>query len=923
MRVLGRRGQQIGEYAVLIGIVATAFLSMQMYMSRRVASRLVGASHAVLGSLTPADDGSSNSNSTETVREAGTPWNIHTTSQGSSSGSSSSGFILAEAPGPYMGAALTFHDPNSVEELVSALLGDGETLEELSTSESGLVSALIKTKDGKKRLVHFKMTKPIQRIIDKDGNLIELRASLDTDEDGKADRVVSAFPTGVKDLSMLKVAMEETFDGAGGLLETLDGMEQSLKEEERIPGMSKQERKELLEKTRSLKAKIQALKDEFSRAWHDAKSGKITSEELEKQVANLRGDFDQVEKDQKELGKGIAKPVRLQFKTQSGDEKSVMLGEHGNVVLGWLPTEGRGGHRQDDLNGIHIDFNQDGTNDVQAVFTPLDQFSQDDFKALNDQNKKDAERARKDATQKLAEAVPDQNAQDALMVLVNEYHPDEGGQPIADYLREEVDSGHYKAYAKLYGIKDKDGLDSFKDMVMGLADAFENDEKPAPTGHSAQDKKTRNAMKIRDALKAFEGVVKTEQWNTRRPLHAENRDLGDGISLPFNAVLKDRTYSADGEVVLVASPDADGQHWRLPEDRKKRGDKLLTKDGTPIGIDENGDGTADLIFASSSGQPTPEALGRRDADGNVTYEKLNVDDKFQDPDRPDDPLRDRPDHMEVIGISTDGDSKNAEGWVIKDLKASDPTKSTQLVLDSNGNHILDYADQADHPSFGLSANTEESKKQDASDLNGKVTEAARELAIPFPSGELVDVGTNGAAGDGLPDEVKSGWSYQSLSWVGGDSSNDNSNSNSNLAVDSSSPPPPVSTLSGQITFDEGAATGHSPAKFLQQKIMNNKDGTVERTELGGHLPPEDSKLQGVEDAQYPSLPKGETRRSEPLDVWVPANPGAVQPGAVPLFSGSGQLDTSGESPVSGVTSTEGLRRDAGTATAPEDPRHRH
>lgn len=99
MRAFTQAGQQFGEYAVTIGLVATAFLGMQMVVSRRVSGALVGVSEQLLGA---SESGQSNSQS------AGSAWTrerfdpsarmVYTRTGSASSGGSSSGYLLSEEP---------------------------------------------------------------------------------------------------------------------------------------------------------------------------------------------------------------------------------------------------------------------------------------------------------------------------------------------------------------------------------------------------------------------------------------------------------------------------------------------------------------------------------------------------------------------------------------------------------------------------------------------------------------------------------------------------------------------------------------------------------------------------------------------------------------------------------------------------------
>lgn len=99
------RGQQIGEYAILLGVVATAVLTTQVYLSRAVNGGLQAMGQRVLG--TPgAPSGSSASQSTDRVREQGLAGVYRTDLDSVANGTSAAGSILADAYGPYLGYAV-------------------------------------------------------------------------------------------------------------------------------------------------------------------------------------------------------------------------------------------------------------------------------------------------------------------------------------------------------------------------------------------------------------------------------------------------------------------------------------------------------------------------------------------------------------------------------------------------------------------------------------------------------------------------------------------------------------------------------------------------------------------------------------------------------------------------------------------------
>lgn len=201
------RGQHIGEYAALIGIVATAFLGMQMYVSNRLARGLVGASHVLIGNAVPDGEGTSESNSLDEVWEEGGPGGVTTTVRSEGDGISHSGFILAEAYGPYIMKTTTFKNSASRSMVVNAILAEEDIAlyeddAKVSTlyysAEDDELVITMKGKDGTTQKISRKLGnyKVIEGSIKTDGLIIT--AMLDTDDDlsTTADRrMVMAMPS--------------------------------------------------------------------------------------------------------------------------------------------------------------------------------------------------------------------------------------------------------------------------------------------------------------------------------------------------------------------------------------------------------------------------------------------------------------------------------------------------------------------------------------------------------------------------------------------------------------------------------------------------------------------------------------------------------------------------------------------------------
>ncbi len=104
-----RRGQQIGEYGVLLGTVALAVLLMQTIMGRSVLGSLEYNSQQVLGPLPVLDDATTlDSQANTTVEElAPLPGKVSTTVDAPSYGVSTVGTLIADASEPIVGVAIT------------------------------------------------------------------------------------------------------------------------------------------------------------------------------------------------------------------------------------------------------------------------------------------------------------------------------------------------------------------------------------------------------------------------------------------------------------------------------------------------------------------------------------------------------------------------------------------------------------------------------------------------------------------------------------------------------------------------------------------------------------------------------------------------------------------------------------------------
>lgn len=143
-------GQQLAEYAILLGVVSLAVLTTQLYLSRSVGGGLVARSNQILGEEAPIDEGTSSTTTTSTLNASGRAGSIRTTLVSTTEGTSSSGFILARAYGPYLG--VLFRNAPSAAMMAFQLCGGDCTVKEVTTNKKGVVTATIVEKGRKKRI---------------------------------------------------------------------------------------------------------------------------------------------------------------------------------------------------------------------------------------------------------------------------------------------------------------------------------------------------------------------------------------------------------------------------------------------------------------------------------------------------------------------------------------------------------------------------------------------------------------------------------------------------------------------------------------------------------------------------------------------------------------------------------------------------
>ena len=207
---LGQRGQQFGEYAITIGLVATAFLGMQMVVSRRVGGALVGVSQQIWGEP-ESGQSQSTSNSDSWTRERFDP-GIHlvqTQTGSTAGGGSSSGYLLAEDPyPPYEGEGMIF-PAGSVQQLAGYLVARDTDPDHKSKTLPDTRSALDEDSPPSEiKSRRLPVTYRVLAVVEDEKNGM-LYALVDLNQDGEGDEVLTGQFTDVSKAKSLKSAVAE------------------------------------------------------------------------------------------------------------------------------------------------------------------------------------------------------------------------------------------------------------------------------------------------------------------------------------------------------------------------------------------------------------------------------------------------------------------------------------------------------------------------------------------------------------------------------------------------------------------------------------------------------------------------------------------------------------------------------------------
>lgn len=230
------RGQQCGEYAVMVGLVALAFIGMQRYITSRVAGALVymsvDPSQGALGTAVPLDAGSGSSDSLDRISENSNGRSIVTQAVTTYTGDSHAGFILAQPHG-FLGIKEIPNVASSQEQILAGLIeGDadfkGYDFLESIESNGQQVTGIFKDKNGNKKSKSYSvLDHPVR-----DPRTGRWGSVLDLNGNGQFDIGEDAIVEGLPERTYLFITATQRINA---LQEVLDGWKEILGIEDGVP----------------------------------------------------------------------------------------------------------------------------------------------------------------------------------------------------------------------------------------------------------------------------------------------------------------------------------------------------------------------------------------------------------------------------------------------------------------------------------------------------------------------------------------------------------------------------------------------------------------------------------------------------------------------------------------------------------------
>ena len=568
--MLGRRGQHIGEYAVLVGVVASAFVGTQMYVSRRLAGSLIGASTTILGTERPAEDGTSRSSSSGTVSEQGNAGGIVTQSASTAEGESHAGFILAEAYGPYVRETLTFTKPTSFEPIISALAEEDETVFSVLEEDDGTMTVVLQGRDGKKRTLSYKV---VQVVAVKEGEATALWAFLDTTGDGVSDTVVVGLPTALTEeaLALSLIQDDSLQQMASGVAKFFKDLETELGREEptdqSLTRLSDKQRDRLTETAQSGREAAERIEQNLE----GVRPGELPREKLLELAEEIRQDLETVDQADRSIRQTLTpSPTTRRFGeraiTLDDDDQNGLYDTYGYLDSGnlWRSV-------------LNFDGGLEADEEVAFVLQPISELPTEDAHIEDDEGwlNKERDAIEADAWRVVEEEVGDEAVVSILEGIVTDV--------------KDTGTGYFR-------------LGATTEDLDGFIQTFMENERYEEWGIRSDD--TARVGRLQDVLDQL--VVSDGPADDRDRLGqaidtllvsdtaAEKREVYRGLGGGEFLVVNSDVYHDD----IVTS-----QEYELPEWRQQAGHSLERDDlGFPVGINTDEDEELEIRFLSGSGR---------------------------------------------------------------------------------------------------------------------------------------------------------------------------------------------------------------------------------------------------------------------------------------------------------------------------------
>jgi len=845
--MLGHRGQQIGEYAVLVGLAASALLATQIFLTRAVGGTLKAASAEVLGTGTPDDKSTSDDTIRTDVAERGTGGNIHTDAVSSGDGGSHSGFILAEAHGPYLGESVVLKRPTSamqLDSLLGSLCGNDCQVTDLGVRETKggaleLVAGVDLDGDGK---TDVSLMGELSRVMKKEDLMDEIAGPLLMSEQAAAD--LASLKADPKRWDQLTPGEKEKVIKGLAAAKRINGLYFIYGQVARLVGLQKQYGKLLSPSV--LKGLVDSLGLDEEALNELAKAMPEKSPMLQQlaRIASLKklesGDADVIKEfladlsmdDLKQMQESL-QPDRVAL-IQARDVFTHVSGRPMMTAEGMVRDDNGDGvlditgdvTAADLLKGItstplRLDFDQGKAQAYTLGVTPLAQIPMDRVAGLEgaEHDLRDTE-----ALRQLGQAFTDDNgqvnkkAEDAFMQIVGEgYREVWGGPTLKDYLA----SGAYRDFLTGDGKTDALVRERLDEVAKGTGDLY---SAVSTLGFLGVDEDRGEPLRPEDN----KGLIRTT-WNLNgRPILV--KDAQDGLRLA-DGVRGEIEYGENGLPRAVVVEDGQ-QPYKIVLGTGSGRAEIEWGHVEPV----NGDVSERVPGGERGWQPfttertyAENRLGYQadtEVDKGPRYVKIDLNDK---------------------GIA------GGNGWV--EIGANG---QLFVVMDANGNDTLDAFDFDTSRPIAIVPTAAGDGTRPVGEEGTLASYAAREMhernrasdqpiVATLATGQLLDVDAamDPDKGVALPDLFKSNdGDYQAIRWFKAEAVVDPRTvqavssgglegfatafnaglGEQNYLDPSQAGKPRVGTLKDdRVTFEEARAAGRSPAAFAETSVWIRTD----------------------------------------------------------------------------------------------------